>query len=217
MLEVSYAVQRIRQTRRMTPTRRAVLTAVSGIDASGKGYVADRLGAELEKCGLRTALIHADGWLNLPHVRFSDANPAEHFYEHAFRFDDMFHQLILPLRDRRSVDVESDYTEETATTYRRHRYCFEDIDVILLEAVFLLRWEYREHYDVSVWVDCTYETALERALARRQEGLSAADTIRSYRTIYFPAQELLLRRDLPQAAAYLRLTNDPRLAAAVAA
>jgi uridine kinase len=82
--------------------------------------VSGRLRGELDGRGLRIALINVDGWLNLPETRFSRENPAEHFYRHAIRFDGMFDQLVLSLRDHRSVRVEADLAEETATRYRRH-------------------------------------------------------------------------------------------------
>ncbi len=65
---------------------KARLIAISGIDGSGKGYVAARLADRLTDKGHHVALIAADGWLNLPHVRFGGDEPAEHFYSHAFRF-----------------------------------------------------------------------------------------------------------------------------------
>jgi hypothetical protein len=43
--------------------------------------------------------------------------PAAHFYEHAIRFDDMFTQLILPLKEKRTHDVVADFAEETASEY----------------------------------------------------------------------------------------------------
>ena len=79
---------------------------------------------------------------------------------------------------------------------------------------YLLKRAFQDYYDLSVWIDCTFETALERAIARGQEGLPAAATITAYRTIYFPAQEIHLDRDDPQGAATARLDNDPRLGAA---
>ena len=81
------------------------------------------------------------------------------------------------------------------------RYEFADVDIILLEGIYLLKLEYRDHYDVSLWIDCSFDTALKRAVARAQEGLSPEETIRAYRTIYFPAQELHFRRDTPREAA----------------
>ena len=78
--------------------QRSALVAVTGIDGSGKGYVASGLSRVLQEARLRVASINVDGWLNLPSVRFSDATPAQNFYERAIRFDDLFETLVLPLK-----------------------------------------------------------------------------------------------------------------------
>jgi uridine kinase len=205
------AEEAVRAARARTPAGRATLVAVSGIDASGKGWLSARLAAALEAAGLRVALTGVDGWLNLPGKRFDPSNPAEHFYFNAFRFEEMFGRLILPLRDRRSIRLEADFTEETASAYRRHFYAWEDVDVVLLEGTYLLRPDFLPRYDLAIWIDCTFETAIGRAVARGQEGLPPAETIRAFRTIYLPAQEIHFARDDPKRAADLVVVNDPRL------
>jgi uridine kinase len=205
-------VEAVARARNHVPRERAVLAALSGIDASGKGYVTARLADSLESAGLRVASIGIDGWLNLPAVRFSKRNPAEHFYQHAFRFEEMFETLVLPLRDTRTIRLQADYTEETATAYRRHVYAFDDVDVLLLEGIYLFQLRFLPFYDLSVWIDCTFETAVERAVARGQEGLAPEETRRAFRTIYLPAQEIHFERDRPKEKADRILVNDPKLA-----
>jgi len=209
-------VHAIGATRARTPAERAVLVAVSGIDGSGKGYATERLARLLQARGLNAVGINIDGWLNLPHRRFSQDRPAEHFYEHAIRFDELFADLVLPLRGRRSHRVVANFAEETATRYRPHVYEYADVDVILLEGIFLLKRAHRAHFDYSIWLDCTLETALERAVRRGQEGLPPAETVRAYETIYFPAQRIHFERDRPRAAASAILANDSRLDGAAA-
>jgi uridine kinase len=99
------------------------------------------------------------------------------------------------------------------TSWTWHR-SFDDIDVILVEGIFLLKPAYRGHFDESFWVNCTFKTALERALARGQEGLPPDETIRDYQTIYFPAQRIHLHEDNPRAFATAVLNNDPQISAA---
>jgi uridine kinase len=196
--DLAAAAQTIRKCAGMLAGSRSALVAVSGIDGSGKGYVSARLRDALERHQLRVAVINIDGWLNLPEKRFSPTNPAAHFYANAIRFDEMFDRLVLSLRDRRSIELEADFAEETATRYHRHRYAFADIDVILLEGIYLLKREFRARYDCAIWIDCSFEDALARAIERAQEGLSADATTKAYRTIYFPAQEIHFARDAPR-------------------
>lgn len=52
-------------------------------------------------------------------------------------------------------------TDETASVYRRHVYEFQAIDVIVLEGIYLLERAFQADYDLSLWIDCTFDTALE--------------------------------------------------------
>ena len=188
--------------------RRARLIAISGIDGSGKGYVSARLAEKLAEKGSRVALIAADGWLNLPHVRFGGHDQGEHFYSHAFRFEEMFSRLIEPLARDGKSHLIAEYAEETATCYRKHVYEFDDVDLILLEGIFLFKWEHQGRYDFRLWIDCSFQTALERALRRSQEGLPPAATIAAYERIYFPAERVHFERDCPRDSADLVYVND---------
>jgi uridine kinase len=210
-MDLSTLATAVQRRRLALPAHHSVLVGISGIDGSGKGFVAARLGAELERIGLRLALLNVDGWLNLPSTRFSRLNPAEHFYAHALRLDTMFTDLVLPLRRHRTHRLVAPFAEETATTYREHVYDFHQIDVVLLEGIFIFKRAYRAHFDLAVWIDCTFETALDRALERAQEGLPPAETIAAYETIYFPAQRLHFEWDRPQEAVDLIIPNDQRL------
>lgn len=208
MAVLEAVIEKIVEARASVPPRRSVLVAITGIDGCGKGYLAAQLLKQLRARGVRAAIINVDGWLNLPPVRFASANPAEHFYLHAIRFDGMFGQLVLPLRDRRSLRLEANWAEETATEYRKHTYEFENLDVILLEGIYLLKRPFQAYYDLSVWIECSFDTALQRAIARAQEGLTSRATTEAYRTIYFPAQEIHIRRDDPRNASTLIFNND---------
>jgi uridine kinase len=157
------------------------------------------------------AVIAADGWLHLPHVRFGGDDPGEHFYSHAFRFEEMFSRLIEPLARDGSSHLTAEYVEETATCYRKHVYEFDDVDLILLEGIFLFKRELQQCYDFRLWIDCSFKTALERALSRSQEGLPPADTIAAYERIHFPAERVHFERDSPRDSADLVYVNDEHL------
>lgn len=197
--------------RNSIPESRSLLVGLSGIDGSGKGYVAGQIEAHLAQYGLAAAIVNVDGWLNLPERRFSNEAPAENFYENAIRFDEFFSQLVLPLRDRRSIHLVADLTEERAASFRKHIYDFKDVGVVVVEGIFLFKPQYREFFDLAIWLDCSFPTALARAIGRAQEGLSVAKTIAAYEAIYFPAQRIHLAQDRPREGADLILENDRAL------
>jgi len=213
IVAVSDTVERIERRFERCEGDRALLVAISGIDGSGKGFTASMLDAVLRRRGRRTAVLHVDDWVERVDRRFDPARHAEHFYERGIRLNEMFHRLVMPLRDHRSirlVAMQADVTD--ADTLTPHRYEFDDIEVVLLEGIFLLRRDLRRLYDFSIWIDCSYDTALERALERNQEGLTREELIRDYHVIYFPAQRLHASLDRPRNAANAVIVNDIRLA-----
>jgi uridine kinase len=208
MRGIDEVTRKILEKRFAVPDSRCLLVGVSGIDGCGKGYLAAQLQAHLALHGVIPVILNVDGWLNLPEKRFDQRAPAENFYENAVRFDEFFTQLVLPLRDRRSVHLEADFVEETASQYRRHTYDFKDVSVVLVEGIFIFKPQYRKYFDLAIWVDCSFPTALARAIMRAQEGLSAANTIAAYQTIYFPAQTIHLSQDHPRETADLIFENN---------
>ena len=211
MKTIAKVVETAFSRRASHPPSMALLVGLSGIDGCGKGYLAGQLVSALTECGLKTAAINVDGWLNLPSIRFDSRRPAENFYENALRLDELFGRLVLPLREQRRARVTMDWVEETAAASRSFTYEFDGLDIIVLEGVYLFKRPYRQHFDLAVWIDCSWETALERSVARSQEGLPPEETVRAYRTMFFPAEEIHFARDDPRGAADLIVPNDPRL------
>lgn len=211
MVEMDNLVSRILSERALLPKDRSLLVGISGIDGSGKGYVTLQIQARLGQRSIAAAKINVDGWLKLPGKRFDASAPAEGFYEKAIRFDQFFSDLVKPLRDRGSLHLVADFAEESAKQYRKHVYDFKNVGIILVEGIFLFKREYRALFDLAIWVDCSFSTAMSRALARKQEGLPPAATIRAYETIYFPAQRIHMEKDHPREAADLIFGNDPFL------
>lgn len=208
MAGIDEVVNRILDRRTEVPGDRSLLVGISGIDGCGKGYVAGQIEAYLAQRAVASAVINVDGWLNLPGKRFSQSAPAETFYERAIRFDEFFSDLLIPLRDHKSVYWVADFMEETAHQYRKQIYDIKSVGIILVEGIFLFKQAYRSLFDLAIWIECSFPTALARAIERGQEGLTPAKTIAAYETIYFPAQRIHFERDEPQTSADVVLDND---------
>lgn len=58
------------------------------------------------------------------------------------------------------------------------------------------------------WIECSFETALIRAVARSQKNLSPEETATAYETIYFPAQKIHFAKDKPQESADIVFYNE---------
>ncbi len=156
---------------------------------------------------LKTIAINIDPWLNPPEKRYSAENPGEHLYHHAFPFEDLFEQLIYPLQNQRAIYLKKTLTGQFGIPFEQI-YNFQDVDVILLEGIFLLARSLRANYDLAFWIECSFETALARALQRNQENLSPQAIVDDYNTIYFPAQRFHSKVDQPKSFVDAIYIND---------
>lgn len=213
MIGLDQAIELIVTKRDLGPASRGLLVGLSGIDGRSRGFLARHIAAALRTRGFNVANLAADDWAAAPEQRFDPSRPADHFYEHAFQFEELFCDLILPLKCRRSRRVEALRSNELQSALLSHAFEFYDMDIILWEGIFLLKRQYREHFDLTIWVNCRFETAMERAVRRAQEGLPPNETRCAYETIFFPAQRRHFRRDNPRAAADFIINNDPALIA----
>ena len=141
-------------------------------------------------------------------MRFAAVDPGGHFYRHAFRWDALFDKLVDPLRLRRSIRLVGRQLRLVDDAWVHHEYAFDDVDVVVLEGIFLFKRELRARYDASLWVECSFDAALERARVRNQEGLSPERLRSDYHRIYFPAQRVHFERDDPRGFADVVLANE---------
>jgi uridine kinase len=190
----------------------APVIGLSGIDGSGKTSIATAVTQHLQALGVRVALVPLDPWHTPRTARFLGSDPAAHFYRNAFRWTELFDQLIEPLRSNRSVDLTAwvHPIERGPSFQQRHR--IEAVDLVLLEGIFLFKREHRHRLDLGWWIDCPFDEALARARRRNQEGISDLELVREYQEIYFPAQRLHMALDQPAAWADRILSNADGIA-----
>jgi uridine kinase len=181
--------------------------AISGIDASGKGYITKLLQEELERKGYKIANINIDPWQNPLSIRLQKENAAENVYENIFRWSDFFDQLIFPLQINKKIYLQTQGIRTDADIYYPILYNFEKVDILLIEGILLLKKKYLSYYDYKIWIDCSFETGLRRAIERNVEKLDEERLINDYHTYYYPAQRLHFEKDNPLISADLVYCN----------
>lgn len=186
---------------------RALLIAISGIDAAGKSTLAGKLAYGLREEELNVATISVEKWHDPRRTQLGN-KPVSDYYQNAYKPKPLFEKLVLPLKQARSVSLQNAIVEVANGQHRTQNYSYEAVDVIILEGIFLLKPALLAHYDLSFWVECSFTTALRRALKVKPKGISVSQFMANFQKIYFPAQRLHIERDAPQAAATAIYPND---------
>ena len=182
--------------------------AISGIDASEKGYTADLLQQNLESKGYKVANINIDPWQNPIPILLKKENAAENVYENIFRWNDFFEQLIFPLQKNKSIYLETHGIRTDADVYYPLINNYKNIDILLIGGILLFKRNYLSFYDHKVWIDCSFETGLQRAIARNAEKLNERRLLLDYYIYYYAAQRLHFERDDPKKAADIIFNNN---------
>jgi uridine kinase len=127
----------------------------------------------------------------------------------ALCLEDLRERVLAPLRESRSLRTTLDWAAPGSAGSDRRAFEFVDLDVLVVEGLFLLRRDIRGSFDLSFWVECSFDTALERAIEARHG--SAAAVLALHDQVLLPALKMHLHCDDPRSHADGVIVDDPRL------
>jgi uridine kinase len=163
-----------------------ICVAIDGIDAAGKTTLADALAIRLRERGRSVSRASVDFFHNPPEIRYQRGNlsPEGYFYD-AFDYEALKSQVLIPFQ-----------SADPAT-------------ILICDGVFLLRPELIDFWDIKIFIDIRFETALKRVLERDVDLFgSTEEVIRRYQQRYLPGQKLYLESCQPAVKADLVLDNN---------
>jgi uridine kinase len=201
--------EKIRAIRRPHPLR----VGIDGVDASGKTVLADALGRRLSDAGAPVIRASVDGFHNPREVRRRrGADSPEGYYADSFDCGALVRLLLQPLGpggDRSYTVSVYDIRREAAR--RAPKQCAPSDAILVFDGVFLLRPELAAHWDYSIFLDVTFETALRRAAVRDRALFGTPEQVAArYRARYIPGQKIYLAGCRPQEYADAVVdNNDP--------
>ncbi|MFT6984754.1 MAG: uridine kinase [Psychromonas sp.] len=177
-------------------SRKALIVAISGIEGGGKRALTEKVASALTLEGLSVAVVHADDWEASESVRFNVMSSPEEYYLNAYRFDEMFEELILPLKLFGSI--KTSVTLDDVMNPRTVEYDFSDIDIILIEGVYLLQEAYLDLYDYTCWIDSDFDAALARLAKQSNIEQSQEALLKTFELLIKPAGQYHIYTDDPQ-------------------
>lgn len=210
---IDYLVKRISSLERPHPIR----VAIDGIDAAGKSTLAGEMGESLSMINRPVIRSTVDGFHNPRSIRYRRGSLSSQGYFHdSFDYESVASKLLEPL----SINGNRHY-QTAVFDYRTDRPVDSAVSVapddaiLLFDGIFLQRPDLARFWDFKIFVEVTFETALERAISRYlskngQEpppnGIS--ELRRQYRLRYFPAQEEYLDCCHPNETADVAIDNN---------
>ena len=175
---------------------KAQVVAITGIEGCGKRELAKKVAAALTLEDISVAIVHTDDWESAESVRFNVMSSPEEYYLNAYRFDEMFEELILPLK--LFGNIKTSVTLDDVMNPRTVEYDFEKIDIIIIEGVYLLQEAYLDLYDYTCWVKSDFDSAFSRLAGQSYIEQSQEALVNIFELLIKPAGQYHIYTDNPQ-------------------
>jgi uridine kinase len=186
----------LRDLQNKKESTKALVVAISGIEGGGKRALTEKVATALRLEGLSVAIVHTDDWEACESVRFNVMNSPEEYYLNAYRFDEMIEQLILPLK--LFGNIKTSVSLKNVINPRTVEYDFHDIDIVLIEGVYLLQEAYLDLYDYTCWVESDFDAAYQRLTEQSNIEQSQEALLNIFELLIKPAGQYHIYTDNPQ-------------------
>jgi uridine kinase len=206
---LAYLAQAINAVEHLHPLR----VAIDGIDASGKTSLANELVAPLQSLDRTIIRASLDGFHNPRSIRYRRGPDSPlGYYMDAFDYTGLQSALLQPLGpggNRCYRTAIFDYLTDKTLQIPWMTAGLQDI--LLFDGIFLLRPELATAWDFSIFIEVSFETALQRAIQRDLSLFDSPQTVLDrYQRRYLPAQQYYLQVNTPASRANMVIeNNDP--------
>ena len=131
----------------------------------------------------------------------------EAFYFHAFNYNKLLNELLLPYLEKGSADlVLTSFGDDTNHYGKETRYRIEPGGVLILEGELMFREPLMDHFDFKIFLYMDDQEALHRALVR-DLFLGEETKEAEIKNKRIPAQKMYMSRHVPVETADYAIDN----------
>lgn len=200
--------KRIAAIQKTTP----ILLCIDGIDGSGKTFFARKLAAAVAQTGKNVVLCAVDDFHNPQKIRYQKGQFSPlGFYEDSYNYRRLIADLLLPFATGRGSYIAALFDVDRDLSLATKRQPVPENAVLIVEGIFLQRSILANYWDLKIFLEVDFETALNRTVARakdiRRIGQKAA-IIERYQTRYIPGQALYFAEAKPRQNADIVIDNS---------
>ena len=185
--------------------------AIDGVDAAGKTSLAEELTLALQTQPRQVIHTSVDGFHQPKAVRrqLGDLSP-EGFYRDSYNYDALIENLLAPLGPCGSLqyrtaifDVRADKSLDIPFQTAKSNA------ILLVDGIFLLRKELLSWWDLTIFLEISFETTVARGSERDKSHLgSVAEARKRYLERYVPGQKLYFQEAHPLDKADIVIDNN---------
>jgi len=187
-----------------------IRVAINGIEGTGKTVFADKLTKYLNSLNVEAIQVSIDGFHFNTEARYKQGkNSAKGYYE------DSYDEIAFVNNVLKSTQLETPrYTPATHDLFTDEYLNLKPIEiknntVTITDGAYLFKPNYRNHWDLKIYLKADFKTAMKRGVERDKEllgGVTATET--KFKERYHKASQIYLRENNPEDIADIIIDNS---------
>lgn len=175
---------------------RSLIVAIDGLSGAGKTTLVKKLERELNnKC--EVIIIHIDDHIVERNKRYHTGH--EEWYEYYYLQWDikMMTNNLFEILHGNSNNVTLPFYDNFTDTTSTKQITVTPDSIVLIEGIFLQREEWRNFYDIIIFLDCPRETRYKRVLDSDSYIGDYQARLNKYKKRYWPGEEHYFTKENP--------------------
>ena len=184
--------------------------AINGIEGTGKTVLAEKLTKYLNSENLNAIQVSIDGFHFNKEVRYKQGrNSAKGYYE------DSYDEIVFVEKVLKSSQTDfPNYTTATHNLETDEYLSLEPIklennSILITDGAYLFKPNYRNHWDLKIYLKTSFEIAMKRGVERDKDSLGGVElTKEKYEKRYHESSRIYLAENVPEKIADIVIDNS---------
>ncbi|WP_028887746.1 nucleoside/nucleotide kinase family protein [Tenacibaculum ovolyticum] len=184
--------------------------AINGIEGTGKTVLAEKLIKYLNSENLNAIQVSIDGFHFNKEVRYKQGrNSAKGYYE------DSYDEIVFVEKVLKSSQTDfPNYTTATHNLETDEYLSLEPIklennSILITDGAYLFKPNYRNHWDLKIYLKTSFEIAIKRGVERDKDSLGGVElTKEKYEKRYHESSRMYLAENEPEKIADIVIDNS---------
>lgn len=186
-----------------------VRVGINGIEGTGKTTFCQSLTEFLNKKGLKAIQITIDGYHNPQQVRYKQGrDSAKGYYEDAYNETEFIEKVLISSQKENPTYVDAIHNLETDQPLKPTTLSLTNKHIILTDGAYIFKKNYAPYWDLKIYLQTDFETALARGIQRDLillGGLTSAKE--KYKVRYHKASKMYIEENNPTTVADIIIDN----------
>jgi uridine kinase len=188
---------------------KVVRVGINGVEGTGKTVFCEKFTKYLNENGQRAIQITIDGFHNPKVIRYKKGrNSAIGYYEDAYNEKAFVDYVLISSQKEQPFYVAQIHNLETDEQVIPIKKELTNQHILLTDGAYLFKKNYKEHWDIKIYLQTDFTTALKRGIQRDFDLLGGLEATKyKYDNRYHKASKIYIEENRPTEIADIIIDN----------